>query len=166
MPGEFIPDEWLSPHSPEDGFRENRIIDLDIEHYLARTSSDPWIDDHHPAMLSRGGTETTPPSNDKKSKFRIQDLAREGWEQKNAEMVTYISAHSKKLDNCEGQKNLARFFGIRVNGLKHIFKVRSGRKRSKCCDASKQDGESQTAQHLPFTSHVKAIVLTLSTRYL
>ena len=35
VPGDFVPDEWLSPPCKEDGLKGRHIIDLDIEHYPA-----------------------------------------------------------------------------------------------------------------------------------
>ena len=58
--GDFVSDEWLSPYNADDNIRGNHIIDLDIEHYPARTFPDPRIDDHHPVMLSMGGEGNRP----------------------------------------------------------------------------------------------------------
>ena len=101
-------------------------------------------------VLSLEGAETAPPPTTRRNKFRIQDFTKDEWEQKNAEMATYLSAHSIKLANCEGLENLARFFDILVNGLKQVFKVKNGKKRSKCCDTAKHDEESQIAPMSPF----------------
>ena len=152
-PGDYTPDEWLGPQGQYIEPRDHHIIDLSDEYYPARTFPEPWIDDHHPVLLSfRGAENPAPSTTEQKVRIKVRDLTQEEWESKHVGMQEFLLANASRLHNCAQANNLARYFDVIVGGIRNVFGTRSrkGKQCVRCTEGLEEDQKSEEAPSSPF----------------
>ena len=120
--GRDVPAEWLPPEriSNTEGEWEQGIGEVnDEEFYPTVTFPEPWIDDHHPVMLTLKGKYEKEFKAFKR--LRVDHLSKEDWIEKDEQMRVFVDDNKTGIQNSIAQNNGTRLLDIISRGIEKVF---------------------------------------------
>ena len=119
-PGADIPEEWLPPEGVAEQADEKGASVMKRPYYPATVFPRPWIDDHHPVLISLGGIRPETQAKPHRA-LKIGQLSREDWQNRDEELSLYLGDEYEKIQNAIHQKNPSRVWELIQKGITKVL---------------------------------------------